>query len=316
MNLGIHASNNLLEQFNRTVEQALAGGEGLRIGRLRGHVQSFHFNVQPADCSVPEHEHPYYEITVMRRGAMTNFTEFGKVHCTPENDVIFFVPPATMHRRLFSPASGNVNASFILTISADTWDGELLCRRLPELVVAHGCQFALTAELAQILKLLDQQMLEPADSAEPLIVVFINAFLLMLFQKYFPELFRPELSGEFLRGFDFSYDRIHAIKAFVERSLNGNVPLHKCEAAFGMSMRHLNRIFHAATGQSIRQYLVSRQLETADSLLTSSAYSITEVARALHFDSSACFSRFFHHHRGISPTEFRRRESKRSCEYR
>ncbi len=307
MNLEIRIGNNLLEPFNRQVEQALAGTGLLPIGQLKVHVQSFHFNIQQAGCTIPEHEHPYYELAVMRRGAMTNFTEFGNVHCTPENDTIFFVPPATMHRRLFSSAPYNVNTSWILTFSADTWNGELLCRRLPELITMHGCQFALTAELARMLKLLDRQMSEPADSAHALIPVLINAFLLLFFQDYFPELFHLEPSEEFLRQCDFSHNRIHSIKAFIERSLNGNVPLSRCEAAFGISMRHLNRIFRAETGQSIRQYQVSRQLETAEMLLLNSNCSIAEVARAIHFASPARFSRFFHHHRGISPTEFRRR---------
>lgn len=306
MNLEIHAGNNLLEPFNRQVEQALAKTGPLSVGQLKVQIQSFHFNIQGAGCNVPEHEHPYYEIAVMRRGAMTNFTEFGSIHCTPENDTIFIVPPATVHRRLFSSAPNNVNTSFILTLSADTWNGELLCRRLPELITAHGCRFMLTAELGQILKLLDQQIFEPVDSAHPLITILINTFLLLFFQKYFPRLFQLELAEEFLRQYDFNHDRIHSIKAFVERSLNGNVPLRKCEEVFGMSMRHLNRIFHAATGQSIRQYLVCRQLETAEMLLLNSSCSIAEVAQAIHFESPDRFSRFFRHHRSISPTEFRR----------
>ena len=71
-----------------------------------------------------------------------------------------------------------------------------------------------------------------------------------------------------------------------------------------MSMRHLNRMFRAATGQSIRQYLVRRQLETAEMLLLTSNCSITEFAQAVHFKSATYFSRFFHHYLGISPTEF------------
>ncbi len=306
MNLEIHAGNNLLESFNRRVERALAEIQPLSIGQVKVQIQSFHFNIQSAGCKVPEHEHPYYEIAVMRRGAMTNFTEFGNVHCTPENDIIFIVLPATVHRRLFSSAPNNVNSSFILTLFADSWSGELLCKHLPELITAHGCRFMLTAELGQILKLLDQQIFEAIDSAHPLIAILINAFLLLFFQRYFPKLFQLELTQEFQRQYDFKHDRIHSIKAFVERSLNGNVPLSKCEKVFGMSMRHLNRIFHAATGQSIRQYRVCRQLETAEMLLLNSSYSIAEVAQAIHFESPARFSRFFHHYRGISPTEFRR----------
>jgi AraC-like DNA-binding protein len=305
MNLDIHVGNNQLESFNRQVEQVLAGAGSLSIGQLKIHVQSFHFNIQPANCNVPEHEHPYYEIAFMRRGAMTNFTEFGNVQCTPDNDTLFFVPPTTVHRRLFSSAPNNVNTSFILTISANTWNGELYCRRLPELVTKHGCQFALTTELAHILKMLDQQMFESPNSAPPVIATLINVFLLLFFQKYFPELFHLELPEGFLREHDFNRNRILSIKAFVERSLNGNVPLSKCETVFGMSMRHLNRIFQASTGQTIRQYLVRRQLETAEMLLLNSTCSIAEVAQAIHFKSPALFSRFFHHHRGISPTEFR-----------
>ena len=307
MNLGIHFGNNQLEFLNWQLGQALAGAGLLPIGPLRLRLQSFHFDMQEANYDVPDHEHPYYEISIMRRGAMNNFTEFGNVFCTPENGFAFFVPPATVHRRIFSSSPENINTSLILTISAETWDGELLCSRLPELIAKHHCRFALTTELAQILKLLDQQLVEQPASAYPLITTLLNAFLLLFFQKYFPELFQAERSNDSRCQYDFKSDRIQAIKIFVERSLNSHVTLNDCEAFFGMSMRHLNRIFHAATGQSIRQYLVRRQLETAEMLLLTSNCSITEIAQATHFDTAARFSRFFHHHRGVSPTEFRRR---------
>lgn len=307
MNLEIHVGNNQLDSFNRQLEQALAGADLLSIGQLKVRVQSFHFNIQEAHYNVYEHEHPYYELSVMRRGAMTNFTEFGNVLCTPENGSVFFVPPATIHRRIFSSAPENVNTSLILTISADTWNGELLSKYLPELIAKQGCCFALTTGLAQILKLLDQQMAEPVDSSYPLIVALINTFLLLFFQKYFPELFRTEQPKTSKHQYDFNYDRIHSIKVFVERSLNKHASLNECESFFGMSMRHLNRIFRAATGQSIRQYLVQRQLETVEMLLLTSNYSISEIAQAAHFKSAVHFSRFFHYHRGISPLEFRRR---------
>lgn len=306
MDIEIRISNNQLLAFNHQVEQALAGTELLSIGPLKVHIKIFHFNIQPANCSVVEHEHPYYEISFMRRGGMTNFTEFGNAYCTPDNGIMFFVPPATLHRRNFSSSATNINSSFMLTFSAENKNGAWLTLCLPELIIAQGCQFALTAELVHILKLLDQQIFQATASAHYVISSLLKTFLLLFFQKYFPELFLLELPATPLRQLDFNHNRFLAIKAFVERSFNGNIPLNDCEESLGLSMRHLNRIFHENCGLSMRQYLVRRQLETAEILLLNSNRSIAEIAKVIHFESSAHFSRFFHHHRGVSPTEFRR----------
>ena len=57
------------------------------------------------------------------------------------------------------------------------------------------------------------------------------------------------------------------------------------EREFGMSERHLNRLFKAATGWSIGQYRIQRKLHVAKTLLRGSRNSIHEISQSLRFGS-------------------------------
>ena len=57
------------------------------------------------------------------------------------------------------------------------------------------------------------------------------------------------------------------------------------------------------------QYILSLRMANAQSLLETSEYNISEIAEAVGYDNPLYFSRLFHKHIGVSPTEYRKMRS-------
>ncbi len=77
----------------------------------------------------------------------------------------------------------------------------------------------------------------------------------------------------------------------------------------GVSRSHLFRAFQECLGQSPKEFLTTFRLKQACFLLKSSDLSITSIANSVGFDSSLYFSKAFHKHKGMSPTEYQKRHS-------
>jgi AraC-like DNA-binding protein len=76
-----------------------------------------------------------------------------------------------------------------------------------------------------------------------------------------------------------------------------------------MSSGHLSRRFRATYGESPYQYLMTRRIERAMSLLRHGGRSVTEVCFEVGFGSLGTFSTRFAELVGLSPSEYRRRAS-------
>ena len=57
------------------------------------------------------------------------------------------------------------------------------------------------------------------------------------------------------------------------------------------------------------QYILSLRMANAQNLLESTQYNISEIAEAVGYDNSLYFSRLFHKHIGISPSEYRKQRT-------
>ena len=75
----------------------------------------------------------------------------------------------------------------------------------------------------------------------------------------------------------------------------------------GYNKDYLCKIFKKHCGMTIKEYIDRELVSRAETLLTASSYQISEIADILCFSSANLFNKFFKYHRGMSPTEFRRR---------
>jgi AraC-like DNA-binding protein len=72
-----------------------------------------------------------------------------------------------------------------------------------------------------------------------------------------------------------------------------------------VSYEHLGKVFKRVTGMSFTDYLNEARLAKADFLLSSSNYTVSEIAEILGFCDNSYFSKYYRRHRGTSPSKTR-----------
>lgn len=98
---------------------------------------------------------------------------------------------------------------------------------------------------------------------------------------------------------------IEDITSFLRLHAERDVPLDQLAQHFGVSRRHMTRLFRDATGLSIGQFQQMARLENAVRLLRQTDLPIGEIAYRIGFESSAALTRAMRRDLGRPPSEFR-----------
>lgn len=111
---------------------------------------------------------------------------------------------------------------------------------------------------------------------------------------------KSNTSAEYLR-------RINKALQFIEENLDQTIQLDDVAQASHFSRYHFHRIFHALVGETVNDYVSRKRMEKAASCLVyKPEMSVSAVAEAGGFSSSANFSKAFKLYFGVSPTELRK----------
>ena len=98
----------------------------------------------------------------------------------------------------------------------------------------------------------------------------------------------------------------HAIQ-FIRSNLDRPLLLEEIAQVSHFSSYHFHRIFHAATGETVHECVNRLRLErTAHLLRFQTDMSITEIAHATGYSSSANFSKAFKAYFGVTPSQVRK----------
>lgn len=113
------------------------------------------------------------------------------------------------------------------------------------------------------------------------------------------------IGGQLIRHKD--YDLIEPVIEHMRARPDQTLSLEDAARMAGRSPSTVTRLFRKTTGRSFKQYQVWFRLEQACRLLVSMPNRpITEIAQAVGFDDPLYFSRMFHKHLAISPSDYRK----------
>lgn len=102
-------------------------------------------------------------------------------------------------------------------------------------------------------------------------------------------------------------ERVNLALRFIQKNLDRPIGLKEIAAASSFSSYHFHRIFLATVGETVNDYVGRRRLERAANLLfLKKELSITEIAIASGFSSSANFAKAFKLYFGVSPSQIRK----------
>ena len=102
--------------------------------------------------------------------------------------------------------------------------------------------------------------------------------------------------------------RIAEIRNYVLGHFNEGIKPQSIAKHFSLHPSYCNTLYKNATGETIGRLIDRVRIEHASSRLLYSQLSIADIAMECGFKDLYYFSRWFRHHTGISPTEYRQKD--------
>ncbi len=97
---------------------------------------------------------------------------------------------------------------------------------------------------------------------------------------------------------------------YFNENYNKQINIEKYAEKCHMSACWFINNFKKITKVTPMQYIVSLRITNAINLIENTDYNITEIANAVGYDNSLYFSRLFHKHTGMSPSEYKKKYKK------
>jgi AraC family transcriptional activator of pobA len=97
----------------------------------------------------------------------------------------------------------------------------------------------------------------------------------------------------------------HFLQALSENYKNERTVAVYAEMLY-LTPKHLSGVIKEVSGKTPGEWIDERVILEAKALLKSSEMNIQQIAEALHFTNQSFFGKYFRHHVGMSPKEYRR----------
>lgn len=104
------------------------------------------------------------------------------------------------------------------------------------------------------------------------------------------------------------------IAHFIKENLHRGLTLKVLADFLGYSEKYCSDLFYRVMGESFSRYIKRHKIERANSLLTTTSQTLTEIAAALGFSDQFAFSHFFKRATGHAPMEIRPAQGRRRHE--
>lgn len=92
---------------------------------------------------------------------------------------------------------------------------------------------------------------------------------------------------------------------YINSHFNENITLEKLSAVVDLHPNYLAALFKKETGETLKKYLIRTRVEVAESLLTRTEYTYTQISNSLAFCSQSHFTKVFRNYTGLTPKQYR-----------
>ncbi len=98
---------------------------------------------------------------------------------------------------------------------------------------------------------------------------------------------------------------IQQIKEYIRINIDDNITVKKVADHFMYNENYLTVLFKSNYQIGLKEYINNKKIEYAKSLLTTTTYSIKQIADLISFKSENGFLKYFKYHTKMTPTEYR-----------
>jgi AraC family transcriptional activator of pobA len=289
-----------ITQFDGLYGEANAnpGGEYLFSERLETRSRSFDWVIEP-------HIHArLFQVFFLETGSVDFSEATRKRRLT--GPVLLLIPPTALHGFVYTPdARGR-----ILTLSEALLDALVPpSSALTPMLQAVQCLQVFdepypAAAVGELLAQIDDELFGDQPEKRAMLHLSLQRLFIVFYRLWRRSEAEPDspnsLSARYFRRFQQRVRQVgitHGIAQLADE--------------LAITPVHLNRVCRAVAGKSASQLVQEHRLDEARKYLTYTSYSVSEIAYLLKFEYPNYFARFFKKHTGLSPTEFRERQSTR-----
>ena len=292
-------------EFNYRIAHLIAMEPIIRLSNIEIEIKILHDSMHVGgECKIPEHEHPFFELSFMRVGNMTYHCDGQHVLISEENKKIFFMPPATLHQR-DSMSRMFIITGFQLTLNALDSSGKSFIYKLPKLLKKSAYCYEWKNSFGKLPELWRKEISSDRRFSYEKAATLIREFLISFFQEYFADEFladNPKQNAACGKSRDIYLKDL--ITKIVDEKINSLVNINDIAIQCGMSSRHINRIFSENTGMSLGKYIISRKIENAKKMLQENTILVKDIASALAYNDTGYFCKIFKKATGMTPKKY------------
>lgn len=119
------------------------------------------------------------------------------------------------------------------------------------------------------------------------------------------------ISYHYKKGLRMNYNLpLQKALIFIEDNIANDITIEDLASMSGYSLFHFHRMFRSVTGESIMEYIKRKRILYAAGDLMGTASTITDIAQKYDFGSHDVFTRAFRRFLAVTPSEYRKINSK------
>jgi len=264
------------------------------------------------------HSHDFIEIAFVRSGCGWHIQGEERTPCEPGD--LYVIDLEESHQ--FLPENGNSLTVYNLIFHGDFLgivpiEGKSFSDPIRNFLL-HTFQYrdfshALSAKFEQeemiLISGLFERMLAEYASHEPGYEELIRAWTVELLVRLFRKLCARRESGTEEPA--FKSDALADVFAYIRHHYTENISLTKLATFAFVSPKYFSRLFKAHTGLTVSEYTQKLRIQNACGMLKNTDLSVGEIADRLGYSDVKYFSAVFRRLTGISPTGYRRENSRK-----
>ena len=289
----------LILNLNRKLALAIKELRQFQCGEFTVDLQIAHYTTNYGAFSTDWHHHEYYELAHVVDGTMDYSIGNGGDFVNSMNadkPGWLLIPAKLAHAR--SVASGE-STVFSIVLRIVSKKSGMLSRF--DQILRTKAYLLENGESLKWLGLMNNELGHDLALRSEFLGNIMEMTVLELFRASFAEFFLPQ-------GSLYSKELLpEMISAYIDEHLNSDLTLDSLALRYGVSPRHLNRIFSRHFGIPLGQYLIRQRLKLCAHQLLNTDKQIKEIASDCGFKHQGYFIRQFFKHFSYLPSEYRQR---------
>lgn len=266
------------------------------------------FTIEKEVWDIPYHNHNFYEIILVEKGSGKHRMN-DLVFSYRKND-IFLLTPSDKHEFEIERKTKFIYIKFtthffetnFFWLKKQTKEMiELVLKRnfLAENIVKNKVE---TQHIFQLANMLLYSFTEEPRFKEDMTVQLFTPLLTLLAKNIMQQ---PANK----KWFALDADRISNILSYISVYAmdRERMRIENLAQEFTLAPTYVSIYVKKSTGLSIQQHVLNYKMKAAEKLLTKSGSNINEIAESLGFVDASHFNKIFKKHKGVSPTDFQKK---------